>query len=86
MIDEIMRTYEDAEITKDPFISPALSPDDLLRGLPPINLIVSNWIISEIKKELRHFILSVVHNLLESTIDSLKLAPLKANGLQKQKL
>ena len=25
MIDEIMRTYEDAEITKDPFISPALS-------------------------------------------------------------
>ena len=44
MIDEIMRTYEDAEITKDPFISPALSPDDLLRGLPPINLLVSNYI------------------------------------------
>ena len=42
MIDEIMETYEDAEITEDPFISPALSPDDLLRGLPPVNLIVSN--------------------------------------------
>ena len=44
MVDEIMKTYEDTEITKDPFISPALSPDDLLRGLPPVNLIVSNYI------------------------------------------
>lgn len=84
MVDEIMRTYEDAEITKDPFISPALSPDDLLRGLPPINLIVSNWIISEIKKELRNFLLSRVYNVLESTIDLLKLALLKANKLKEQ--
>lgn len=42
LVTEVIDSFEDAEITTtDPFISPALSPDHLLTGLPLINLIVS---------------------------------------------
>uniref|UniRef100_A0A1X7TZZ6 Hormone-sensitive lipase n=1 Tax=Amphimedon queenslandica TaxID=400682 RepID=A0A1X7TZZ6_AMPQE len=41
LIEEVMATFDDADITlKDPFISPVNSPDELLKGLPLINIIV----------------------------------------------
>ena len=42
LIEEVMATFDDADVTiKDPFISPVNSPDELLKGLPLINIIVS---------------------------------------------
>lgn len=42
LVEEVMSTFEDADITtSDPFISPLNSPDELLKGLPLVNLIVS---------------------------------------------
>lgn len=43
LVEEVMSTFEDADITtSDPFISPLNSPDELLKGLPLVNLIVSH--------------------------------------------
>ena len=36
-----MKSYDDGDATKDPFMSPMLAPDELLSGLPPIHIIVS---------------------------------------------
>ena len=42
LVEKMLETFEDTEIAKtDPFISPVLSPDHLLVGLPPINIVVS---------------------------------------------
>lgn len=41
LICEVVKTYQDAEVTKDPFMSPLLAPDDLLTGLPTAHIIVS---------------------------------------------
>ena len=38
---EILDTFNDPETTKDPFMSPGLAPDEFLKGLPPIHIIVS---------------------------------------------
>lgn len=38
---ELVDTYRDADVTKDPYMSPAFAPDDLLKGLPPTDIIVS---------------------------------------------
>ena len=41
LISEVMKTYHEPEVTKDPFMSPILAPDDLLVGLPTAHIIVS---------------------------------------------
>ena len=41
LIDELVKSYDDPEIVNDPFMSPLLAPAELLKGLPPIHLIVS---------------------------------------------
>ncbi len=40
LVRELLDSYKDSDITKDPFMSPALAPDDLLQGLPPVDVIV----------------------------------------------
>ncbi len=41
LIEEVADTYKISEdITTDPFVSPAFAPDDMLKGLPPMSLIV----------------------------------------------
>ena len=39
---EVTKTYQDPEITKDPYMSPLLAPADLLTSLPTAHIIVSN--------------------------------------------
>ena len=41
---EVTKTYQDPEITKDPYMSPLLAPADLLTGLPTAHIIVSNYL------------------------------------------
>lgn len=41
MTEEVMRIYVDPECTKDPFMSPGLAPSDMLKGLPPVHIVVS---------------------------------------------
>ena len=36
-----MITTSNCPIVKNPFVSPLLAPDDLLRGLPPVHIVVS---------------------------------------------
>ena len=41
LIEEVADIYKISEdITTDPFVSPALAPDEMLKGLPPMSLIV----------------------------------------------
>ena len=40
LIGEILKSFEDPEVTKDPLMSPALAPDEMLIGLPIIHLVV----------------------------------------------
>ena len=40
MVDEIVLSFKDPEITKDPFISPALAADEFLKGLPFVHILV----------------------------------------------
>ncbi len=40
LVRELLDSYKDSDITKDPFMSPALAPGDLLQGLPPVDVIV----------------------------------------------
>lgn len=42
LILEVIKTYQEAEVTKDPFMSPLLAPDDLLIDLPTAHIIVSD--------------------------------------------
>ena len=37
---EILKSFEDPEVAKDPFMSPALAPNEMLKGLPPVHLVV----------------------------------------------
>lgn len=39
---EVMKTYQDPEVTKDPYMSPLLAPADMLTGLPTAHIIVSD--------------------------------------------
>ena len=41
LVAEVIKTYQDADVTKDPFMSPLLAPSDLLVGLPTAHIIVS---------------------------------------------
>lgn len=41
---EVMKTYQDPEVTKDPYMSPLLAPADLLTGLPTVHIIVSSYL------------------------------------------
>ena len=41
MIEEMVESFKDPEITKDPFISPALADDKYLIGLPFMHIFVS---------------------------------------------
>ena len=43
LISEVVKTYQDPEVTKDPFMSPLLASDDLLNGLPTVHIIVSSY-------------------------------------------
>ena len=40
LIGEILKSFEDPEVTKDPLMSPALAPDKMLIGLPIVHLVV----------------------------------------------
>lgn len=40
LVEEMMKNLQDSPVTLDPFISPALAPDDHLKGLPPIHIFV----------------------------------------------
>ena len=41
---EVIKSYEEAEITRDPYMSPLLASADLLTGLPTAHIIVSNYL------------------------------------------
>ena len=41
LILEVLKTYQEPEMTKDPYMSPLLAPDDMLTGLPTTHIIVS---------------------------------------------
>ena len=43
---EVMKTYQDPEVTKNPYMSPLLAPADLLTGLPTAHNIIIVSIIS----------------------------------------
>ena len=34
--------YDDLEVSSDPLVSPYLASDDVLRGLPPVSVVVSS--------------------------------------------
>ena len=38
---EVLASYEDSDVTDDPFVSPFNASSDMWRGLPPICLVVS---------------------------------------------
>ena len=34
--------YDDLDVSSDPMVSPLLAPDDVLRALPPVSVVVSD--------------------------------------------
>lgn len=40
LVDGVLKSFEDPEVTKDPYMSPALAPDEMLIGLPVVHLVV----------------------------------------------
>ena len=40
---ELLDRYKDPEVTKDPYMSPSFATDDMLQGLPPVDILVSLW-------------------------------------------
>ena len=40
LVEEMMKAFQDGDVTKDPFMSPALATDEMLSGLPPVHIIV----------------------------------------------
>ena len=45
LVRELLDSYKDSDVTKDPFMSPALASDELLQGLPPVDVIVCDYTI-----------------------------------------
>lgn len=43
-MEEVMKSYQDGDATKDPYMSPLLAPDELLSGLPPVHIVVSTYL------------------------------------------
>ena len=41
LMEEMIKGFQDGDVTKDPYMSPLLAPDEMLSGLPPIHIIVS---------------------------------------------
>ena len=41
LVEEMIKGFQDSDVTKDPFMSPLLAPDEMLSGLPPIHIVVS---------------------------------------------
>ena len=46
LILEVLKTYQEPEVTKDPYMSPLLAPDDMLTGLPTTHIIVSGGYVT----------------------------------------
>ena len=54
LVEEMMKTFQDGDTTKDPYMSPLLATDEMLSGLPPVHIIVSVSINTSYCYELHH--------------------------------